>query len=139
MRTLKSLAMATAVASLVSVLGTMGYGVPPTPGTSSGTKLDTFSVIQIVGASGVDDIRVVAAAELDELRKTILDEDKTAAKAYQDAKKAAGKDATDLQKPTKRTIKILHAGFKSADDAEDWKAKNPPGAPKGTKGAKKKQ
>jgi hypothetical protein len=128
MRTLKSLAFVLGVVSLVSVFGTSGRGDT----SPAGTKSDTFSVIQISGSTDGEDIRVVSEADLADLRKSIIEEDKAATKAYQDAKKSGGKAALDgLTKPVARKIKTLKAGFKTQEDAEDWKAKNPLGAPKG--------
>jgi hypothetical protein len=129
MWTLKSLAMATTVALFVNVLGAIGDAAPPASGVASGAKTDTFSVVSIVGGP-TDDIRVVSVAELDELRKSIQEEDKAQMEAYKKNKKGTKEDGNALPKPTMRTIKTLKAGFKTADDAEDWKAAHPPGAPK---------
>ncbi len=108
----------------------------PTGKTGTGKpagKVETYCVVQID-----DEVSVIKKANLAGLRKSTAEEDKRAAKEYENAKKEAkkNKEKFDTTKPIPRKVKMLKDGFKSEQDAADWKDKRGDG--KEDKPAKKK-
>jgi len=97
--------------------GRQGGATPPTSSTAPPKKNDTFTVIQIGG-----DISVVPTSSISDKNKSLKTAYDQALKQYNDAKKK-DKD-TDVPKPDKvkdYTLKILKKGFKTQDEAEEYR------------------
>jgi hypothetical protein len=102
------------------------------PAKSTG-KADTYCVVQVG-----DEVSVARKSDVAGLRKSAAEEDKRAMKEYEAAKKEAkkNKEKFDTPKPTLRKVKILKDGFKTEQEAADWKDKR--GEGKEDKPARKK-
>jgi hypothetical protein len=100
----------------------------PTRSSLSGTSpgRGTYSVVK-VGDKTKFEIQVLRRSEVIDLKKKLDDEYKKATKDYLVAKKEAAKNKTAAPKrPVRCLALVMQAGFKTSEEALDWKKRNDP-------------
>ncbi len=109
-----------------------GGGTGRSTGKGAGTaaKHEKYIVVRVGEPTGSGELQVITQSELVNLKKATEEENKRRKKEYADKKKEAikNKESTkDLGKPpvARKVTVVSQRYFKTQEEAEEWKEKNP--------------